>query len=119
VTGTDSNDAFVWSGDKLTTYKWYDDVCTLTYGKTCKRGYNIFLGEFIQGGYELIMGHPELFGARTKQLQTTVILGDSDGDSETQTFEYEFDSEGYVSKITTGFEDDGQTYCEPIFLTWE
>ena len=76
------------------------------------------MGEFIEGGYELIMVHPELFGARTKQLQTAVICGDSDGDSETTTFEYEFDSEGYVSKITMGFEDDGQTYHE-IFLTWE
>ena len=120
VTGTDydNNWVFVWSGDKLTTCKWYNDPITLTYGEPCKRGYNILLGEIFSGD-ELLMAHPELFGARTKQLQTAVIFGDNDGGSETSTFEYEFDSEGYVSTIIMGDDDEDQMCYEPIFLTWE
>ena len=114
----DSDVVLVWSGDKLTTCNGGNDTLTLTYGEPCKRGYNIYLGDFIPGDELFSMAHPELFGTRTKQLQTAVIWRDSDGDSETTTFEYEFDSEGYVSKITMGFEDDGQIYHE-IFLTWE
>ena len=56
-------------------------------------------GEEVPSGLDMTMAHPELFGLRTKQLPATASGGVY---SQTLTFEYEFDKEGYISRILGG-----------------
>ena len=70
------------------------DKYTFTYGESCEKGYYPLIPYFM--GYRsptemmLFMAHPEITGMRTKQLPTR--MGGI-------TFTYEFDKEGYISKL--------------------
>ena len=53
-------------------------------------------GDKLPDSNDITVVHPELFGLRTKQLPATVCGG---RDSVAETFAYEFDKDGYISKI--------------------
>ena len=106
----------IWDGDKLVSISRgeYDDV-TLKYGNSCQKGYSPLIATMIQDNPEfclLFMAHPEIAGMRTSQLPTSsTVTEDYLGETETSTITYEFDKEGYISKIQIG-----STKCT---LTWE
>ena len=104
-----------WEGDKLISYVGpYDFFPTYTYDNiTCKKGYHPLLGLT-----DFAYTNPELVGMKTNQLPISckgVPGGHIQAEEFTETYEYEFDSEGYISKIivTTG---RGGTYS--FTLTW-
>ena len=103
----------IWDGDKLVSISnYYGGDNILTYKGTCKKGYFPFyngsLVDDVTGGW-LFSAHPELIGARSRQLPATETY-----DNRTINFTYEFDEEGYISKINE-VEEDTYTYT----LTWE
>ena len=60
-----------------------------------------------------VFAHPELFGVQTTLLPTSITYDD---DNDSFNYQYEFDKNGYVSKIILIDEDgDDETYT----LTWE
>lgn len=108
-------DGLVWEGDKLISMVgWSDYEVTYTYNNTtCKSGYYPL---FVENS--LFMAHPEIFGMKTNQLPISckgVPGGHIQAEEFTETYEYEFDAEGYISKIIvkTG---SGGTYS--YTLTW-
>lgn len=113
------NENMVWDGDRLVLgylgdYKYrynYTDV-------TCTKGFLPILHmAFVED--PLLVVHPELIGARTKQLPTSATYTnfiDSSQEGGAITYEYEFDSEGYISKIIEK-SDRGYTYS--YTLTWK
>ena len=102
-----------WNGDKLMSIENVDEyIDEFTYGKTCKNGYFPLFGELIDFDYSILfMAHPELVGMRSKQLPVSITSTEHIGDVYTKNIEYEFDKEGYISKIQIG-----STKCT---LTWE
>ena len=109
----------VWDGDRLVLgylgdYKYrynYTDV-------TCTKGFLPILHmAFVED--PLLVVHPELIGARTKQLPTSATSTnfiDPSQEGATITYEYEFNAEGYISKIIVTT-DSGGTYS--WILTWK
>ena len=89
-----------WDSDKVKSISKYG---TITYGETCKKGYCPLIPYLIVEYTPLFFAHPELIGARTKQLPTNVAG---------ITISYEFDNEGYISKINL---NTGST----MILTWK
>lgn len=110
----------IWDGDKLVsaTKNYYDHVYdyTLTYEKSCNKGYFPLLGDLIEVGHGnyLFLAHPELLGLRTTQLPKTMSYTYDNKDSNVDSFSYELDKEGYISKMTTTYSDVGSW-----ILTWE
>ncbi len=101
----------VWDKDKLVSVDTSDTDAILTYGETCKKGYFPLISNIIELGDVLFMAHPEIAGMRTNQLPNT----DSPYDEEIS-MTYEYDKEGYISKIKMKNEDgDSDTYT----LTWK
>lgn len=109
-----------WEGDKLISYVGpYDFFPTYTYDNiTCKKGYHPLLGLT-----DFAYTNPELAGMKTNQLPvscTNVFNGTHPEYNYTVTYEYEFNTEGYISKITEkrarGVE--GDSTCS-YTLTWE
>lgn len=123
--GEDWEETAIWDGDKLVSVSDDDNDGTLTYGnKSCSKGYFPFISTIIEAGEcgVIYMAHPEIAGMRTTQLPatTTWIYTDYTGqtESETSTMTYEFDQEGYISKIIGNNTDsDGSTYT--YTLTWQ
>ena len=108
----------IWDGDKLAAISEDDNEGKLTYGKTCSKGYFPFIATIIGAGecQVLFMAHPEIAGMRTSQLPQSITWTHTDDysgktDSSTHTFTYEFDKEGYISKINSEY----TTYT----LVWE
>ena len=105
----------IWDGDKLVSISRDEENVTLKYGNSCQKGYFPLIATMIQDNPEfclLFMAHPEIAGLRTSQLPTSVtITDDYSGETETSTITYEFDKEGYISKIKTS----SSTYT----LTWK
>ena len=119
--GEDWTVSTIWDGDKLVSISNEDADATLTYeNKSCKKGYFPFLASMIEPGesYILYMAHPEIAGMRTNQLPTNLTWTDNYG-SETSTFTYEFDKEGYISKIVGEETFNGSTETYTYTLTWE
>lgn len=115
----------VWNGDKLTsistknTNNWTWNY-SLIYEKSCKKGYFPFIAEMLGGSNEvLFMAHPEIAGMKTTQLPSTATQTYDNGvygsGSEIIHFYYEFDNDGYISKIEG--EVDGEPYA--YTLTWK
>ena len=110
----------IWDGDKLVSgsQNYYDHVYdyTLTYEKSCNKGYFPLLGDLIEVGHGnyLFLAHPELLGLRTTQLPKTMSYTYDNKDSNVDSFSYELDKEGYISKMTTTYSDVGSW-----ILTWE
>ena len=116
----------IWDDDKLveiTDANSGSTVKTITYGKTCNKGYcplvpsiiglcDYFLDASDASEMGLYVAHPELIGARTSQLPTTITTTDQWGDSESENISYEFSEDGYISKII--WEDDYS-----LNLIWE
>ena len=110
------NKDMTWDGDKLILEYKGDNKYKYNYtGLTCKKGYlpNFNVGE------PLFIAHPELVGIQTKLLPTSATYTnfiDPSIAGGTVNYKYEFDSEGYISKITEKY-DDGETVT--YTLTWE
>lgn len=108
----------IWDGDKLVSISEYNDEwdVTFTYEKSCKKGYFPFIPTRIGFSCEILfMAHPEIAGMQTTQLPATLKEISRHG-SEMCTITYEFDNEGYISKITIKEENVTQsTYT----LTWQ
>ena len=93
-----------WDGDKIVTMSSYvGSNLSFTYGEPCKKGYCPLIPYLMFQYDNLSLAHPEIFGARSKQLPTMVggIL-----------LTYEFDKEGYITKIYLN-------QSNPMVLTWE
>ena len=107
----------VWDKDKLVSVRYalegsprYSSI--LTYGETCKKGYFPLISDIIGCEDVLFMAHPEIAGMRTNQLPNTYSYADDEEFSLT----YEYDKEGYISKIKMKNEDgESETYT----LTWK
>ena len=109
----------LWDGDKLMSHtsgdEYYNYNYVFSYGKSCN-GYAPHIALLVYDNYCLFMAHPELIGVRTKQMPTSYEFWQTDAGKSTTTFAYEFDSDGYVTKIVEQDEDDSSvTYC----VTWE
>ncbi len=108
----------VWNKDKLVSvrhsYANYGSgtPSILTYGETtCKKGYFPLISDIIGWEDMLFIAHPEIAGMRTNQLPNTYSPED-----EEFSLTYEYDKEGYISKIKMKNEDgDSETYT----LTWK
>lgn len=110
----------LWDGDKLVSVEEDDSVGSLTYnGSACKAGYFPFAASVIDFGCELLfMAHPELAGMRTTQLPNTLTWSHTDSysgstEEETTTITYEFDNQGYVTKMV------GNNGAYTYELTWK
>lgn len=110
----------IWDGDKLVSatndaYGYVNDY-TFTYEKSCPKGYFPLFGVLIDVGHSLYLffAHPELLGLRTTQLPKSITSTYEDYDPYVDTFSYELDKEGYISKIITTYSDVGS-----LILTWE
>lgn len=107
----------VWDKDKLVSVKTSDKYGSypssiLTYGETCKKGYFPLISNIIELEEVLFMAHPEIAGMRTNQLPNTYLYEDDEEFSLT----YEYDKEGYISKIKLK-DNDGNT--DTYTLTWK
>ena len=97
-----------WDMDKLTRVSYSysgsstpDETLTITCEKSCSKGYCPLIAEMIDDSTPYIylyMAHPELIGAKTTQLPTT-IARTKHGSNESYNVNYEFDKKGYISKI--------------------
>ena len=110
--------SYLWDSDKLVSviYKEYEKN-VFTYGTSCQKGYLplILFGMEI-GCKTLYIANPELIGARTNQLPSSGTYSNTYGDGdEVTTFAYEFDKEGYITKITSKQDGETTTYT----LTWK
>ena len=118
--GDDTTTA-IWDGEKLESISNTDGWNTsLIYEKSCKNGYFPFIAEMIGGENEvLFMAHPEIVGMKTTQLPSTMTdsydYGVYGSGTDITHFNYEFDNEGYISKIAG--EVDGSAYAYTI--TWQ
>lgn len=109
----------IWDGDKLVSVTKdnyghiYDN--TLTYEKSCEKGYFPLLSYLIEVGHSfyLFLAHPELLGLRTNQLPARITRVYEGNDPIEVSYSYEFNNEGYISKIASTYEDEGT--CT---LTW-
>ena len=102
----------VWDKDKLVSVDTNDTYeAILTYGETCKKGYFPLISDVIGLGDVLFMVHPEIAGMRTNQLPNTYSP-----DDEEISMTYEYDKEGYISKIKLKV-NDGNT--DTYTLTWK
>ena len=100
------NTTIMWDGDQIVSIG--DDL--FTYGTSCKKGYFPLFAYFIDDvdrSMLLFTANPEVAGLKTKQLQTKIY------DIPTT---YEFDKEGYISKISFN-RADGVSLV--YTLTWE
>ena len=106
----------VWDEDKLveitnsnTGTSEFSSQTKISYGESCKNGYCPLIPYLISFSIDsqngslphifLYMAHPELIGARSTQLPNTVTTTDRWGDIENENITYEFDNDGYISKI--------------------
>lgn len=107
----------VWDKDKLVSVKTSDTYgpytsSILTYGETtCKKGYFPLISNIIELEEVLFMAHPEIAGMRTNQLPNTYSP-----DDEEISMTYEYDKEGYISKIKLK-DNDGN--IDTYTLTWK
>ena len=110
-----------WNNDKLTSITsangWNK---SLIYDKSCKKGYFPFIAEMIGGeNVVLFMAHPEIVGMKTTQLPSTMTMtydyGVYGSGTDITHFNYEFDNEGYISKISGEVDGESYTYT----LTWK
>ncbi|MBP3551068.1 MAG: hypothetical protein J6J57_05430 [Alistipes sp.] len=116
----DNEGTWEWNGDKL--------ICVLgdykvlyTYGEPCKSGYYYPIADIDASA--LFLAHPELLGVRTKQLPVSCKGSGyyaQDVSPYTSTYEYEFDTEGYIIKtIVTRKFDNGSIHTFTDTITWE
>ena len=108
-------ETFQWDGDKIMSISGEDYKISFAYKQTCKRGYfPLFDYFFGWNDHPLYDAHPELIGIRTKQLPESITYNYSENDNGTITCSYEFDTEGYITKIIMKDGNEIETYT----LTW-
>ena len=107
----------IWDDDKLmfiySPEEGWDN--TLTYGNTCKKGYIPLIVCWIDANFDEILfeAHPEIVGMRTTQLPATVT---KEYINRKINITYEFDKEGYISKIISKLTDGSIETCA---ITWQ
>ena len=117
------NETVTWDNDKLVYEQTGDIDYRYTYkGVICQKGYFPLWGNLLGGIIEgLFTAHPELVGIRTQQLPANAICAkhyiDSSKEGLATTYEYEFDNEGYITKIT--IQDSAEGSVSTYTLTWE
>lgn len=110
-----------WNGDKIVQISDNEETIKFTYGSTCKNGYFPFFVEYLteEGFFDnIFQAQPQLLGMQTKQLPTSITtISGQDGVIETSNMSltYEFDAEGYISKIICKKNGRGSS----IKLYWE
>ena len=119
--GIDAN----WNNDKMVAVSSFEmrrnkkNEQTLTYATSCSKGYSPYIALFMEDMSEspaLFMAHPELAGIRTTQLPASRTFVDYKSmDSFTDTYTYEFDKDGYISKINLR----QGCYTGSCILIWE
>ena len=107
----------IWDSDKLMSISYEDDeeTKTFTYEKSCKKGFFPFAANMIDD-CELFIAHPEIAGSLTTQLPANITETSKNHGSEKAILTYEFDKDGYISKILIKAAD-GST--ETYTLTWQ
>ena len=108
--GNDWSLSYIWDGDKVVSMSEDDTNVSVTYKESCKKGYFPLLPMMMQMEEPLFMAHPEIAGMRTAQLPAT-----EDIENLSITFAYEFDNNGYLSKMIVKYNSSTSTYT----LTWE
>ena len=113
--------SFSWVDGKLSSVFDEGEMTTFLYSdQTCKRGFFPLFSDFMEDiqSFSIFMAHPELVGLRTAHLPKEIIR--KNGSS---TFEYEFDSEGYVVGCTaySTYKSGSysNTYTEYYAFFWE
>lgn len=112
VSGGDQTQKYNWSNDKLLSWRTTGDYTsenTITYSKQKCNGFFPLFAILTECGNEyLFFAQPQLVGAATSYLPTEIKTKFG-----TMTFsDYEFDSDGYVIKVT----DDDESFVE---FVWE
>lgn len=113
-----NNDKFVKSSDRSSDV--HTREITWTYGKSCPKGYFPLIEQLIHLTDDaFFVAHPELAGIRTTQLPASCTIVDyaygKETGTETVTFTYEFNNDGYISKFTE--HNRNETYS--CIITWE
>ena len=113
--------SITWDGEKITTITHalgnkIRSKTTFTYNTRSCSGYNPLIVDVVYSE-TLAYAHPALFGLRSPQLPTSITTKDYDENTtETHNYEYEFDAEGYITKITGRTESE---IVETWNITWE
>ena len=117
-----------WENDKLisTTRKFEtgEFITTFTYGESRPiKGYLPLVPNDITVNNPLFVAHPELGGMKTCQtfVSKTIKFPDKpDMAGNTSLFEYELDKDGYISKITSTNQPNGNDSTATVYtLIWE
>ena len=111
---------YVWEDDKLISIVGSGDFdVTYTYEDVaCEKGHYPLCSHD-----PIHMAHPELFGLTMTQLPVSsvnVFRGNVPANDYTETYEYEFNSAGYISKIIVHkVSGHGASSTYSISLTWK
>lgn len=117
-----------WENDKLisTTQKFEtgEFITTFTYGESRPiKGYLPLVPNDITVNNPLFIAHPELGGMKTCQtfVSKTIKFADKpDMAGNTSLFEYELDKDGYISKITSANQPNGNDSTATVYtFIWE
>ena len=117
-----------WENDKLisTTQKFEtgEFITTFTYGESRPiKGYLPLVPNDITVNNPLFVAHPELGGMKTCQtfVSKTIKFADKpDMAGNTSHFEYELDKDGYISKITSANQPNGNDSTAIVYtFIWE
>ena len=106
----------IWDGDKLMSISEDGYETTFVYQETQNKGYFPFysmLMDIIECDV-LYMAHPELCGMRTTQLPASWTITNRN-ETETMNATYEFNKDGYISKMNIKTGDGVNT----VVLDWE
>ena len=116
-----------WDNDKLISItrksERRDYITTFTYGEYRPiKGYLPLVPNEIVSN-PLFVAHPELGGMKTGHIYVSKTIAFSDKPDLTDNisqFEYEFDKDGYISKITSPDKTDGNDSTQTVFtFIWE
>ena len=123
---------YTWNNNQLERFKVGSNAITFSYNnQTCKSFFPLLIDYSYIGfwygmkewqlvGDYIFMAQPELIGIRSNSLPTKIINNDL---GETYSFnDYDFDSEGYVTRCTVSgeWQTDGSSFCNYIYkFIWE
>ena len=121
-----SDATYIWDADKVISIdnKGIDAKSKYTYGNiSCLKGYCPIIISATQTD-PLSFAHPEFVGLKTKQcpisLEYTYFEGDEPLGTNHSTYEYEFDNEGYITKIIeTTTTSNEEIHIYTYTLTWK
>lgn len=118
-----------WENDKLISitrrkFETGEFITTFTYGESRPiKGYLPLVSNDITVTNPLFIAHPELGGMKTSKtfVSKTIKFADKpDMAGNTSLFEYELDKDGYISKITSANQPNGNDSTATVYtLIWE